>query len=58
MTRTRLSATPLEDRTTPATFTVTNAGDDPDPGSLRWAIGQANAVAGADRIDFAIPAAA
>ncbi|MHC5542950.1 hypothetical protein ACYOEI_32415, partial [Singulisphaera rosea] len=34
----------LEDRTTPSTFYVTNALDSrvPTPGSLRWAIGQAN----------------
>jgi hypothetical protein len=33
----------LEDRTAPATFTVTNTLNDGSPGSLRWAITQANA---------------
>jgi hypothetical protein len=51
----RLSAEQLEDRVTPATFAVTNTNDDANPGSLRWAIGQANAAAGTDDIVFAIP---
>ncbi len=37
-----------------ATFTVTNSGDS-GPGSLRQAILDANAAAGADVIDFNIP---
>ena len=37
----------------PATFTVTSAGD-AGPGTLRQAISSANALAGADRIEFAI----
>ncbi len=42
----------LEDRATPATFTVVNT-DDSGPGSLRAAIASANATPGADDIDFA-----
>jgi hypothetical protein len=42
----------LEDRTVPATFTVTNL-DDAGAGSLRQAILDANAAAGADDILFA-----
>ncbi|MEO1528811.1 MAG: LamG-like jellyroll fold domain-containing protein, partial [Planctomycetota bacterium] len=38
----------------PQTFTVTNTLDDGSVGSLRWAIQQANANAGADTIDFNI----
>src|SRR5437016_5836799 len=41
----------LEDRTAPATFTVTNANDD-GAGSLRQAIRDANANPGADTITF------
>jgi predicted outer membrane repeat protein len=41
----------LEDRLAPAVFTVTNA-DDASVGSLRWAVGQANASTGADVITF------
>ncbi len=54
----------LESREVPATFTVTNTGDnggvDPAPGdstgTLRQAIVDANATPGADTIDFAIAA--
>jgi hypothetical protein len=41
----------LEDRVTPSAFYVTNSNDDLNPGSLRWAITQANANPGADTID-------
>jgi hypothetical protein len=44
----------LEDRTVPAVFTVTNTADT-GVGSLRQAILDANATAGADSINFAIP---
>src|SRR6056297_2497514 len=37
------------------TFTVTNTADNSDPGSLRWAIGEANAEAGESIIEFDIP---
>jgi hypothetical protein len=55
-----LGCVPLEDRSTPATFTVTTTvdnGNDANPtaGSLRQAIVQANATAGADTIDFNVP---
>jgi hypothetical protein len=57
-TRTRLSLCSLEDRRVPAVFTVTNlsdgavskAGD--QPGSLRQAIFDANALSGSDTINF------
>lgn len=39
---------------TAATFTVTKLADDSSTGTLRWAIEQANATAGADTIDFKI----
>src|SRR5947209_1075029 len=42
----------LEDRTVPSTFTVLNTQDDGSIGSLRWAVGQANAHAGPDTIHF------
>jgi hypothetical protein len=45
----------LEDRTLLATFTVTNTMDS-GAGSLRQAMLDANAVAGADTIEFAVPA--
>jgi VCBS repeat-containing protein len=48
-----LAVTQLEDRTTPATFTVTNLTDS-GPGSLRAAIGSANATPGADTIVFTV----
>jgi hypothetical protein len=51
--RARLLAEALEDRLAPATFTVTSTGDN-GAGSLRTAITQANAHAGADTIAFAI----
>src|SRR5262245_13063188 len=41
----------LEDRVTPSTFYLTNSNDDLNPGSLRWAITQANAHPGPDTID-------
>jgi hypothetical protein len=43
---------PLEDRSVPATFTVLNLADG-GAGSLRQAVLDANALAGADTIDFA-----
>ncbi len=43
----------LEDRAVPATFTVTNLLDNAAAGSLRWAVGQANANPNADLIRFA-----
>ncbi|HEY1379637.1 MAG TPA: hypothetical protein VGF55_22730, partial [Gemmataceae bacterium] len=43
---------PLEDRTVPATFTVLNVADT-GAGSLRQAVLDANAQAGADTIRFA-----
>ena len=49
--RTRLKITSLEDRVTPATFTVLNDADS-GAGSLRQAIVEANAAAGADDIAF------
>jgi parallel beta-helix repeat protein len=42
----------LEDRTVPSTFTVLNTADNGVAGSLRWAVGLANAHPGADTIDF------
>ncbi len=42
----------LEDRWVPSTFTVPNTLDDGSVGTLRWAVGQANATAGADTINF------
>jgi hypothetical protein len=51
--RPRLALQSLEAREVPATFTVTNLLGDANPGSLRWAVGQANATAGADTITFA-----
>ncbi|MBX9628391.1 MAG: putative Ig domain-containing protein [Gemmataceae bacterium] len=50
----RLRAEALEDRTTPATFTVTNAADS-GPGSLREAVGLANADPDADTIVINLP---
>src|SRR5262249_57500663 len=50
--RSRPAVEALEDRTVPSTFTVVNTLDDGSVGSLRWAVGQANATAGADTIDF------
>ena len=50
--RCRLSLEPLEDRTAPAVFTVSNLNDS-GAGSLRQAINDANAVADADTIVFA-----
>ncbi len=49
--RTRLMLLPLEGRIAPAVFNVTNA-DDAGAGSLRQAITDANAAAGADTINF------
>src|SRR2546429_22941 len=42
--RPRLEA--LEDRAVPSTFTVIKTNDDPNTGSLRWAIQQSNAATG------------
>ena len=42
----------LETRLVPSTFTVNNTLDDGNPGSLRWAILQANSTTGADTIVF------
>src|SRR4051812_23259676 len=50
--RSPLNLEALEDRTTPATFTVTTLTDD-GPGSLRDAIAQANADTDLDTIVFA-----
>lgn len=47
----RLQFLPLEDRVTPATFTVLNDLDS-GAGSLRQAVADANLAAGADTIDF------
>jgi hypothetical protein len=47
----RLAVEPLEDRCVPATFTVLNTSD-AGAGSLRDALNQANAAAGADVINF------
>ncbi len=49
---TRLSLEQLEDRTVPSTFTVLNLNDS-GAGSLRQAVLDANATAGADLINFA-----
>jgi parallel beta-helix repeat protein len=58
--RTLLGVHQLEDRVTPATYTVTNTGDTGagtgTTGDLRYCIGQANAAAGADQIVFSLPA--
>ncbi|MBL8865320.1 MAG: hypothetical protein JNK93_07125, partial [Planctomycetia bacterium] len=48
---TRLGLVALEDRLTPATFTVSNLNDS-GAGSLRDAIASANSAAGADTINF------
>ena len=50
--RLRPTVMALEDRRLLSTFTVTNTLDDGSAGTLRWAVGQANATAGADTIDF------
>src|SRR5436305_6133180 len=50
--RRRLSVEVLEDRWVPSTFTVVNTQDNTDPGSLRWAVAQANSTVGADTIVF------
>ena len=50
--RTCLGLQRLEERDTPATFTVTNLLDDGSTGSLRWAVGQANSTNGADTVAF------
>jgi uncharacterized repeat protein (TIGR01451 family) len=47
----------LEPRRLLATFTVDSTGDDDIPGTLRWAINQANANPGQDSIEFSIPGA-
>src|SRR5262245_19999116 len=47
-----LAFEPLEARAVPATITVLNT-DDAGPGSLRDAVGRANAMPGLDTIDFA-----
>jgi parallel beta-helix repeat protein len=49
--RSRLALEALEDRLVPSTFTVMNTADS-GTGSLRDAISQANAAAGADTINF------
>lgn len=60
MTPRKLKLEPLEDRRMLATFTVTNLLDGPVtaagqlPGSLRQALFDANALAGADEIEFAV----
>jgi uncharacterized repeat protein (TIGR01451 family) len=45
----------VEERVLLSTFVVNDTLDDTNPGSLRWAIGQANAGTGGDTISFAIP---
>ena len=50
--RTRLLLEALDDRTVPSTFTVSNLADAGD-GSLRQAVLDANALSGADTIQFA-----
>ncbi len=50
------SLEPLEDRLAPATFTVTTTAD-AGAGSLRQALQSANALTGADAIEFNIPGA-
>jgi hypothetical protein len=50
--RSRLTVVNLEDRVTPATYTVTNALDDGSAGSLRAAITLANSSPDDDVIDF------
>ncbi|GIW87789.1 MAG: hypothetical protein KatS3mg108_2113 [Isosphaeraceae bacterium] len=47
----------LEPRQLLATFTVDSTGDADVPGTLRWAINQANLNPGFDQIDFNIPGA-
>ncbi len=42
----------LESRQLLSTFTVSNTLDDGSVGSLRWAIGEANANVGADTVAF------
>ena len=44
----------LEDRLVPTTFHVTSVLDDGSAGTLRWAVGQANANPGPDSIDFQV----
>jgi uncharacterized protein (TIGR03118 family) len=51
--RARPRLEPLEDRTVPSTFIVTNLLDDGSAGSLRAAINQANAAPDPDTISFA-----
>ncbi len=51
--RRALSLSILEDRSVPATYTVTLATDTGVAGELRDAVNQANALAGADNIVFA-----
>src|SRR5215213_3791273 len=54
--RPRLEA--MEDRLLLTVFTVDRAADDANVGSLRWAIGQANAGSGGDTIEFSLPTTA
>jgi hypothetical protein len=51
--RARLALEALEGRALPSTFTVSNLLDNTDPGSLRWAVGQANSNPGPDTVVFA-----
>jgi hypothetical protein len=48
----RMTLEELESRWCPSTFTVLNTLDNGSTGSLRWAIGRANANPGADKIIF------
>jgi len=50
--RTQLVIEAMEDRVTPASYLVSNDLDDLNPGSLRWAITQANQNPGLDNITF------
>src|SRR4051812_5256298 len=45
----------MERRQLLSTYLVTNANDDPNPGSLRWAILQANSDTASDTIAFDLP---
>src|SRR5947209_4759982 len=50
--QTRMNLEVMEDRITPATYTVTSLGDTSATGTLRWAVGQVNGDATNDTIAF------